>query len=118
MSAGQIWITGSFSSGKLLFSFFVLSQIHHSAYIVRLSRALSSDPYRFRGPASQHHLRLLDKLLSPTSSVQAMGQRAEDLRIDISSYLLRHELYPLLAKALENIVRRDHLPLNPFLMHL
>jgi len=36
-----------------------------------------------------------------------MGARAEDLRINIATYLLRHNLYPLLAKALGNIVRRS-----------
>jgi hypothetical protein len=36
-----------------------------------------------------------------------MGARAEDLRINIATYLLRHNLYPLLAKALGNIVRRN-----------
>lgn len=74
-----------------------------------LSHAYLSDPYSFRAPASSHHLRILDKLLSPTSGAQVLGPRADDLRINISSYLLRHELYPLLGEALQNIVRQDHL---------
>ena len=63
------------------------------------------DPYSIRAPASLNHLRILDKFLSPTSSAQALGARAEDLRIDISNYLLQHRFYPLLARALGNIVR-------------
>ena len=109
MPAGQIWITGLFSFGELPFSFFDLSQIHHSAFLVPLSHAYLSDPYSSRAPASPHHLRILDKLLSPTSGAQVLGPRADDLRINISSYLLRHELYPLLGEALQNIVRQDHL---------
>ena len=61
-------------------------------------------PYSFRAPASLYHLRILDKLLSPTPSAQALGPRAQDLRT-ISIYLLRHDLYSLLAKALGSIVR-------------
>lgn len=68
-----------------------------------------SDTYSIRAPASLDHLQILDKFLSPTSSAQALGARAEDLRINISNYLLRHRLYPLLAKALGNIVRLDSL---------
>lgn len=64
-------------------------------------------PYSFRAPASLHHLQILDKLLSPTSSARALGPRAEDLRINISIYLLRHDLYPLLAKAVGTIVRQS-----------
>ena len=64
-------------------------------------------PYSFRHPASLHHLQILDKLLSPTSSARALGPRAEDLRINISIYLLRRDLYPLLAKALGSIVRQS-----------
>ena len=68
-----------------------------------------SDPYSIRAPASLNHLRILDKFLSPTSGAQVLGARAEDLRIDISNYLLHHRLYPLLARSLGNIVRRDYL---------
>ena len=86
--------------------------------LILLSRALPSDPIPFRGPASLYHLQILDKLLSPTSSAQALGPLAGDLRVDISSYLLRHGLYPLLAEAFKNIVRPSHLPLDYFLMRL
>ena len=72
-----------------------------------LPRVTLFDPDLCRTPASLYHLRILDMLLSPTASAQAMGARAEDLRINISTYLLRHGLYPLLAKALGNIVRRS-----------
>ena len=75
--------------------------------LLSTSCAHGSDPDLFRAPASLHHLRILDVLLSPTASAQAMGARAEDLRINISIYLLRHDLYPLFAKALGNIVRRS-----------
>ncbi len=68
-----------------------------------------SDPYLISAPPSLNHLRILDKYLSPTSSTQALGARAEDLRINISNHLLRYQLYPSLAKALRNIVRLDYL---------
>ncbi|KAI9509462.1 HECT-domain-containing protein [Russula earlei] len=56
-----------------------------------------------QAPASSNHLLILDKLLSPKSNAQALGAHAEDLRINITGYLLRHGLYPLLGKALGNI---------------
>jgi hypothetical protein len=53
------------------------------------------------------------------SSAQALGARAEDLRINVSNYLLRHQLYPLLAKALGNIVRKGYLlRTNSWLMRI
>jgi hypothetical protein len=74
-------------------------------------------PSVFRAPASLYHLQILDKLLSPTSSTQALGLGAEDLRINITIYLLRHGLYPLLARALGSIVRRIYLIVSRFLIH-
>ncbi|KAI0295669.1 hypothetical protein B0F90DRAFT_1811438 [Multifurca ochricompacta] len=71
---------------------------------------LRSVAYSPRAPASQNHLRVLDTVLSPTSSAQALGRSSEDLRINISNFLLRRGFYPLLSKALGNIVRQDHLP--------
>ncbi|KAI0284136.1 HECT-domain-containing protein [Russula brevipes] len=72
-----------------------------------------------RAPASLHHLQILDKLLSPTSSSQALGADAEDLRFNISSYLQRHELYPLLAKALGNIPVDDkRSSVHSFIRHI
>lgn len=45
--------------------------------------------------------------------------RAEDLRINVSNYLLRHQLYPLLAKALGNIpVDEKESPSIPLLVPL
>jgi hypothetical protein len=82
-----------------------------------LSRAPRLIPYVFRAPASLHHLQILDKLLSPTSSTQALGPGAEYLRINITIYLLRHDLYPLLARALGSIVRRIYLIVSRFLIN-
>ena len=37
-----------------------------------------------------------------------MGERSEDLRTNITLYVMQRGLYPLLAKALGDIVRFDH----------
>jgi hypothetical protein len=58
--------------------------------------------------ASSNHLRVLDALLSPASSARTLGERSEDLRTDLTLYVTRRGLYPLLAKALRDIVRFDH----------
>ena len=58
--------------------------------------------------ASPNHLRILDALLSPTSSARLLGERSEDLRINMTHYVVQRGLYPLLAKALGDIVRFDH----------
>jgi hypothetical protein len=108
MSADLTWITGLCSFDKWPSSYFSPSRTRHGASFAYRVHS-HSDPHLIRAPASLNHLRILDKFLSPTSSAQALGARAEDLRINISNYLLRHRLYPLLAKALGNIVRRDYL---------
>ncbi|KAH9979885.1 hypothetical protein BGW80DRAFT_1271015 [Lactifluus volemus] len=83
---------------------------------ILLLRSVANSP---QAPASHYHLRVLDKLLSPTSSAQALGPRADDLRMDISSYLLHLELYPLLAEALKNIpVDEKASPSIPLLVSL
>ena len=55
--------------------------------------------------ASSNHLRILDSLLSPTSSARSLGERSDDLRTNITLYVMQRGLYPLLAKALGDIVR-------------
>ena len=40
-------------------------------------------------------------------SARSLGERSEDLRTDITLYVMRRGLYPLLAKALRDIVRFD-----------
>jgi hypothetical protein len=58
--------------------------------------------------ASSNHLRILDALLPPTSSVRSLGERSEDLRTSITLCVMQRGFYPLLAKALGDIVRFDH----------
>ena len=55
--------------------------------------------------ASSNHLRIFDSLLSPTSSARSLGERSDDLRTNITLYVMQRGLYPLLAKALGDIVR-------------
>ncbi|KAH8977914.1 HECT-domain-containing protein [Lactarius hatsudake] len=65
------------------------------------------------------HLRVLDSLLSPTSSARSLGERSEDLCTNITLYVMRRGLYPLLAKALNDIPAEDkNLPSIPLLVPL
>jgi hypothetical protein len=74
----------------------------------RLVSCASPYPDSPSAAASSNHLRILDALLSPTSSARTLGERSEDLRINITLYVMQRGLYPLLAKALGDIVRFDH----------
>jgi hypothetical protein len=109
MSAVLTWNIGLCSFDKWSFCFLYPLPTRQGAFFARYRVHPHFDPYSIRAPASLDHLQILDKFLSPTSSTQALGARAEDLRINISKYLLRHRFYSLLAKALGNIVRLDHL---------
>ncbi|KAI9443566.1 HECT-domain-containing protein [Lactarius indigo] len=83
---------------------------------ILLLRSVANSP---RATASSNHLRVLDSLLSPTSSARSLGERSEDLCTNITLYVSRRGLYPLLAKALNDIPVEDkNSPSIPLLVPL
>ncbi|KAH9054061.1 HECT-domain-containing protein [Lactarius deliciosus] len=83
---------------------------------ILLLRSVANSP---RATVSSNHLRVLDSLLSPSSSARSLGERSEDLRTNITLYVTRRGLYPLLAKALNDIPAEDkNLPSIPLLVPL
>ncbi|KAH8980602.1 HECT-domain-containing protein [Lactarius hatsudake] len=73
---------------------------------ILLLRSVADSP---RATASSNHLRVLDSLLSPTSSARSLGERSEDLCTNITA----------LSKALNDIPAEDkNLPSIPLLVPL
>ena len=90
-------------------SIFLLRSVANSPQYVP-HRLVSCAPFHPISPsaaASLNHLRVLDALLSPASSARSLGERSEDLRTDLTLYVMQRGFYPLLAKALRDIVRFD-----------